>query len=175
MPFTPIEEQHYQELFNQMCEDSGLDAQGVPLTDDWDPDSVSEIMRRWLVRLRQTTLHPEVGGRNRRALGQRDRPLQTVDEVLDVMIEQVDLAIRTDQRTLLTTKLKRGQLFENSPRVQEAFEIWTQAAGEASGVVADCREQLRQELNQVQADGKSKIDELPSASELDDPPDEEDE
>jgi len=134
VPFTPIEEQYYQELFSQMCDEAGLDSQGAPLTDNWDYDAVSDVMRTCklmgallqcqkqrvlisisgLVRLRQTALHPEVGGRNRRALGQKDGPLRTVDQVLDVMMEQTDLAIRTDQRALLTLKMKRGQLFENS-------------------------------------------------------------
>lgn len=124
MPFTPIEEQHYQELFKQMCEELRLNHQGEPLTDDWNPESFAEEMRRWLVRLRQTALHPEVGGRNRRALGNKDGPLRTVDQVLEVMMEQTDLAIRTDQRALLTSKMKRGQLFENSPQVKQALEIW---------------------------------------------------
>jgi E3 ubiquitin-protein ligase SHPRH len=146
MPFTPIEEQHYQELFNQMCEDSGLNSEGAPLIDNWEPDDVAETMRRWLVRLRQTALHPEVGGRNRRALGHKDGPLRTVDQVLDVMADQTDVAIRTDQRTLLTSKLKRGQLFENSPRVKEALDIWVEAAKEASEIVEECREQLQQEI-----------------------------
>jgi E3 ubiquitin-protein ligase SHPRH len=155
MPFTPIEEQHYQELFNQMCDVCGLDAQGAPLTDTWDPDKVSDIMRTWLVRLRQTALHPEVGGRNRRALGHKDGPLRTVDQVLVVMIDQTDVAIRTDQRTLLTTKLKRGQLYENSPRVKEALDIWEQAVIEASEIVKECREQLQQEIERNEADGNS--------------------
>lgn len=47
MPFTPIEEQHYQELFNQMCREAGLDTEGAPLSDNWDPDLVAEHMRRW--------------------------------------------------------------------------------------------------------------------------------
>jgi E3 ubiquitin-protein ligase SHPRH len=155
MPFTPIEEQHYQELFNQMCEESGLDSQGSPLTDTWEPDAVSDVMRTWLVRLRQTALHPEVGGRNRRALGHKDGPLRTVDQVLDVMMEQTDVTIRTDQRTLLTSKLKRGQLFENSPRVQKALDIWVEVVKEASAIVKECREQLQQEVKKAQADGKS--------------------
>ncbi|TVY73430.1 putative ATP-dependent helicase [Lachnellula suecica] len=155
MPFTPIEEQHYRELFTQMCEESGLNDQGEPLTDDWDPEAFSETMRRWLVRLRQTALHPEVGGRNRRALGNKDGPLRTVDQVLEVMTEQTELAIRTDQRNLLTSKLKRGQLFENSPRVKEALEIWTAVAAEASEIVEECREQLEQEIARNVADGPS--------------------
>ncbi|KAH7336538.1 SNF2 family N-terminal domain-containing protein [Rhexocercosporidium sp. MPI-PUGE-AT-0058] len=146
MPFTPIEEQHYQELFNQMCGECGLDGQGAPLQDDWNPDDVTDVMRRWLVRLRQTALHPEVGGRNRRALGQKDGPLRTVDQVLSTMMENTDLSIRTDQRTLLVTKLKRGQLFENSPRVKEALAIWVEVADEAKAIVGECRIQLQQEL-----------------------------
>ena len=151
MPFTPIEEQHYQELFNQMCEESGLDTEGAPLHDEWEPDAYAETMRRWLVRLRQTALHPEVGGRNRRALGRKDGPLRTVDQVLDSMMEQTDVTIRTDQRSLLTSKLKRGQLFENSPRVKDALAIWNEVAQEASVIVEECREQLRQELSIIAA------------------------
>ena len=149
MPFTPIEEQHYQELFNQMCAESGVDPEGAPLFDEWDPDTYAETMRRWLVRLRQTALHPEIGGRNRRALGRKDGPLRTVDEVLEVMMEQTDVAIRTDQRALLTSKLKRGQLDENSPRVKEALAIWEEVVQEASFIVEESREQLRQELAKV--------------------------
>ncbi|PMD34610.1 putative SNF2 family helicase/ATPase [Hyaloscypha variabilis F] len=155
MPFTPIEEQHYHELFNQMCEEVGLDAQGAPLLDTWDPDEVSDIMRRWLVRLRQTVLHPEVGGRNRRALGQKDGPLRTVDQVLDVMMDQTDVSIRADQRALLVSRLRRGQLFENSPRVQEALDIWSAVVTEARAIVEECRAQLREEQTKVSADGKT--------------------
>ena len=153
MPFTPIEEQLYQELFNQMCMESGLDTEGAPLFDAWNPDSYAEVMRRWLVRLRQTALHPEVGGRNRRALGGKDGPLRTVDQVLDAMMEQTDVVIRTDQRTLLTSKLKRGQLDENSPRVKEALAIWEEVAQEASSIVEESREQLRQEVAKIGDNG----------------------
>ena len=155
MPFTPIEEQHYQELFNQMCAASGLDAEGAPLFDDWDPDTYAEAMRKWLVRLRQTALHPEVGGRNRRALGRKEGPLRTVDQVLDAMMEHTDVAIRTDQRTLLSSKLKRGQLDENSPRVKEALAIWEEAAHEASVIVEESREQLRHESVKAGESGKA--------------------
>jgi E3 ubiquitin-protein ligase SHPRH len=153
MPFTPIEEQHYQELFNQMCEEVGLDPQGAPLLDSWDPDDVAEVMRRWLVRLRQTVLHPEVGARNRRALGQKDGPLRTVDQVLDVMMDQTDVSIRADQRALLVSRLRRGQLFENSPRVQEALDIWAEVVTEARVIVEECRAQLRQEQAKTSTDG----------------------
>jgi E3 ubiquitin-protein ligase SHPRH len=138
-----------------MCDECGLDSQGAPLVGTWDPDAISDTMRRWLVRLRQTALHPQVGGRNRRALGAKDGPLRTVDQVLAVMMDQTDVLIRTDQRALLTSKLRRGQLFENSPRVKEALDIWIRAVNEASDIVKECREQLRQEVAGAQAEGKS--------------------
>lgn len=82
-------------------------------------------------------------------MGRNDGPLRTVDEVLEVMMDQTDTAIRTEQRLLLTSQLKRGQLFENSPRVKEALEIWDGAAREASIIVKDYREALRREIAKI--------------------------
>ena len=104
VPFTQIEEQHYSTMFGQMTEDCGLNLDGTPRIDDWNPDSPATIekMRSWLSRLRQTCLHPEVGARNRRALGNGKGPLRTVAEVLEVMIEQNDVAVRLEERTVCT-------------------------------------------------------------------------
>jgi E3 ubiquitin-protein ligase SHPRH len=151
VPFTPVEEQWYQSLFDEMCFELGVDKQGAPNLEDWDPENPKtiETMRTWLVRLRQSALHPEVGGRNRRALGRnKDKPLRTVTEVLDAMIENSEVAIRADQRTLLQMKLKRGQFLENGPRVKEALNIWSGALREANMIVLECREQLGKEIVQ---------------------------
>ncbi|KAH0566125.1 hypothetical protein GP486_000486 [Trichoglossum hirsutum] len=144
VPFTQIEEQHYTHLFQQMCADCGLDVDGSPLTESWDPDSstVVEKMRGWLTRLRQTCLHPEVGIGNRRALGHGDGPLRTVSEVLEVMIEQNQFAIRTEQRSLLMSKIRRGQILENNKMSREALDIWLEALRESKTIVEECRAQL---------------------------------
>ena len=101
VPFTQIEEQHYATMFEQMADDCGLNLDGTPRADDWDPNSPTTVekMRNWLIRLRQTCLHPEVGARNRRALGGKG-PLRTVGEVLEVMIDQNDIATRLEERTV---------------------------------------------------------------------------
>ncbi|RYO87109.1 hypothetical protein DL764_008905 [Monosporascus ibericus] len=155
MPFTAIEEQHFQTQFKTLARGFGLDASGLPLQQDWDPEDpyIVDLMKRALAQLRQTVLHPELGPGRLRTLGQKNKPLRTIEEVLDAMIEQSESAIRTDQRTYLTTKLKRGQLLENSPRVREALAIWAEARKEIEALVRECREQLRVEVESARQAG----------------------
>ncbi|PNP59872.1 hypothetical protein FNYG_14783 [Fusarium nygamai] len=144
MPFTAVEEQHYQSLYREMAEACGLSLEGAPIVDDWKPGDHEEDMRTWLVRLRQTALHPEIAGYNRRTLGNsKNRPMRTVDEVLDAMLEQSESAIRSDERAYLSSKLTRGQLYENSPRVKEALEIWLSVRDEARKLVSKARDELK--------------------------------
>ncbi|KIL91220.1 hypothetical protein FAVG1_05919 [Fusarium avenaceum] len=144
MPFTAVEEQHYQSLYREMAEACELSLDGAPLADDWRPSDHAESMRTWLVRLRQTALHPEIAGYNRRTLGHsKNRPMRTVDEVLDAMLEQSESAIRTDERAYLSSKLTRGQLYENSPRVKEALEIWSSVREQTRKLVVEARAELK--------------------------------
>ncbi|RYO84363.1 hypothetical protein DL766_007650 [Monosporascus sp. MC13-8B] len=71
MPFTAIEEQHYQTQFKTLARGFGLDASGLPLQQDWNPEDpyIVDLMKRALAQLRQTVLHPELGpGRLRQLL-----------------------------------------------------------------------------------------------------------
>ena len=166
VPFTPIEEQHYTQLFQEFCEDCELDHMGAPREEDWDPESPAmvEKMRTWLTRLRQTCLHPEVGGRNRRALGRKaDGPLRTVEEVLDVMIDQQEAQLRTSQRTCLTAKIRRGQLKENAKESKEALDIWKEAHNEAAPIVQECLAQFKQESALLGAEKEKEDGEEPNA------------
>jgi len=153
IPFTPIEEQHYAQLFSDLCEDCGLDRSGAPLDDDWDPESPATVekMRTWLTRLRQTCLHPEVGNRNRKALGRSAGPLRTVQQVLDVMIEQNEGVIRSEQRNLLMSQIRRGQMQENAKDTKAAMAIWKAAYEESCAIVDECRRQLEAEMALQQA------------------------
>ncbi|KAF5015395.1 hypothetical protein F66182_13294, partial [Fusarium sp. NRRL 66182] len=155
IPFTAIEEQHYGQLFEQMCEACGVDSTGAPLDQDWNPESQASIekMRGWLTRLRQTCLHPEVAHRNRKALGIRNGPLRSVDEVLEVMIDQNETSIRAEERMLLLSQARRGQLLENALQRREALEIWQKGLVRASQMVSDCREQLEAEIAKAKSSG----------------------
>lgn len=151
LPFTAVEEQHYDNLFDEMCNAVNLRADGSPRTDGWDPEDpkIVEEMRRWLSRLRQTCLHPEVGARNRRALGRGGGPLRTVGQVLDVMIDQVEGNLRTEQRALLMSQIRRGQMLENAKSTKDALALWRLAYEEATNIVAECRERLDAEIELV--------------------------
>lgn len=165
MPFTAIEEQHYRSQFTALVRGFGLDANGTPLQPDWNSEDpyTLDLMKRALAQLRQTVLHPELGPGRLRTLHGKNKPLRTIEEVLDAMIEQSESAIRTDQRAYLNTKLKRGQLLENSPRVKEALAIWEEAQQEIEGIVRECREQLDAELEHARQAGiEETLDELAS-------------
>lgn len=153
VPFTPVEEQHYTHLFQQMCDDCNLDLAGSPLKIDWNPDcpTLIEKMRTWLTRLRQTCLHPQVGVRNRRALGSGDGPLRTVDEVLTVMIEQNETSIRVEERAVVTSQIRRGQILENANQSQAALEIWLRALQQSRKMVRECRLQNAAEIDKYES------------------------
>ncbi|KAL2162696.1 hypothetical protein VTH06DRAFT_6532 [Thermothelomyces fergusii] len=151
MPFTAVEEQHYQSLFEELAETCGLDGRGNPLQGDWDPEdpAVQRAMRVALDRLRQTVLHPEVGNRNRRALGHKAGPMRTVTEVLDAMLEQTESAMRTDQRALLSTTLVKGQIFACQKRVHEALAVWREVLAKSTELVDESRAQLDREVQEA--------------------------
>ncbi|AEO56866.1 hypothetical protein MYCTH_2125853 [Thermothelomyces thermophilus ATCC 42464] len=164
MPFTAVEEQHYQSLFEELAETCGLDGRGNPLQGDWDPEdpAVQRAMRVALDRLRQTVLHPEVGNRNRRALGHKAGPMRTVTEVLDAMLEQSESAMRTDQRSLLSTTLVKGQIFACQKRVHDALAVWREVLAKSTELVDESRAQLDREVQEAQ---KAKASETRSAME----------
>ncbi|MCJ1443122.1 MAG: hypothetical protein MMC23_003619 [Stictis urceolatum] len=166
MPFTQIEEQHYANLYQEMCDECGLSLEGAPLKGEWNPNDtrVIEKMRIWLARLRQSVLHPEVGEVNRRALGQSEGPLRTVAEVLKVMTEQNEMNMRTEERTWLLSKLKRGQILEHAKKPHEALEIWKSVVEKSYASVKECREQLRDEESQQ----KKAMSKVPPDGNMDD-------
>ncbi|KAM7197011.1 putative ATP-dependent helicase IRC20 [Naviculisporaceae sp. PSN 640] len=168
MPFSAVEEQHYQTMFQELAESCGLDVQGKPLAADWNPEdpAIMSAMRIALDRLRQTALHPEVGNRGRRALGHRIAPMRTVAEVLDAMLDQVDSTLKSDQRALLLWKLTRGQILAGQKRVKEALALWEEIRQKSTEIVNECRKQLDLELAEAKksASGKPQMQGLDAAA-----------
>jgi E3 ubiquitin-protein ligase SHPRH len=148
MPFSAVEEQNYQNMFDQYAASCGLDREGNPRIDNWDPrDPVTQQnMRYALDQLRQIVLRPRSGRLGRRILGRKAGPLRTLAEVLDAMIDHSDSTVRTLHRDLLSLKLTKGQVLATLHKTNDALAIWEEVLGSSTTIVADCRQQLRQEI-----------------------------
>jgi len=159
MPFTSIEEQNYSHLLQQMCDACGLDSKGGPVQDSYDPDSPTlyEKMREWLVRLRQTCLHPQVGTRNRRALGRGNGPLRTVAEVLEIMIEQNETAVYAEGRQMVMAHVMQGHIYGNTLSDRKFHLLHAQSKYDecetlAKPLLEDAESELDAELARVAQD-----------------------
>jgi E3 ubiquitin-protein ligase SHPRH len=148
VPFTAIEEQNYSTLFQTMCQECGFNADGSPNCGDFDPQYPELVakMKAWLRRLRQTCLHPQVGGSNRRALGRSNMPLRTVFEVLQAMIEANEASIRHEERQSLLAQVLQGHIVacdrSNLSRSPNALERYLPALTKADSVVDKRRGEL---------------------------------
>lgn len=150
VPFTIIEQQHYSTLFTEMCEELHVSSDGAPTTDNWNPEDPKtvEAMRTFLTRLRQTCLHPQVGGKNRRALGRGTgaAALRTVGEVLEVMIEQNENNLRVHERAAVAASLQKGHVLGNNGddphRSEKALAVYEGARQTVVQVVRDARQRL---------------------------------
>ncbi|TGJ86165.1 hypothetical protein E0Z10_g2588 [Xylaria hypoxylon] len=159
MPFTAIEEHHYQSQFKALVARAGLNEKGTPLDANWDPEdaSVIDFMKRALANLRQMILHPELDSGAVKVVAYK-----TLAEHLETMIEQSEASIKSHQRSYLIVKLNKGQLFENSPRIKEALKIWEEVREEVEPIVRETREELQRALEiaqQEQSKGMSKSSE----------------
>ncbi|KAF2090657.1 hypothetical protein K490DRAFT_3522, partial [Saccharata proteae CBS 121410] len=158
-PFTAVEEQNYNQLFQQLCDECWVTPDGSPMVDDWDPKDYAEKMKAWLTRLRQTCLHPQVGGSNRRALG-RGAPLRTVEEVLDVMIDINARDVRTTERENILEHVLWGHILGNDKsnannRMDAARPKYETALKQADRWVDELRNELNAERKRLAlADGE---------------------
>ncbi|KAI1166417.1 SNF2 family N-terminal domain-containing protein [Nemania serpens] len=155
IPFTAIEEHHYQSQFRALVAKAGLGEQGTPLREDWDPDDplVIDFMKKALANLRQTILHPELGSGTAKVV-----VYKTLAEHLETMIDYADASIKSHQRSYLIVQLNRGQLLENSPRVTQALKIWQNVLEEVKPIVLEAREELRKALENAQQDQSKGMD-----------------
>lgn len=172
VPFTAIEDQHYTDLIRQMCDACWLTPEGSPLNEDHDPSDpeIVERMREWLIRLRQTCLHANVGRKNRRALGARNGALRTVNEVLEVMLEQNDSNWKSEAREMVLAQIKLGHVKayagDVDDRAQTALPYYEQALKDAQHYVAMCREDLMLEQSKLSKVSDA-VHDTPSIEEID--------
>ncbi|KAF9926729.1 hypothetical protein BGZ67_007979 [Mortierella alpina] len=135
--FTDIERANYNEKWEQCLAECNLDNVS-------DNTGEAESLQNWLVRLRQTCCHPQIGSRNKDALGKTN--LRTIDEVLDVMIQQANTQLYIKERLLLTTKIKRAVLNARIHKDAAELPLFFQLAKEISGHVDTWKVKYEEQL-----------------------------
>lgn len=152
MPLTATEEQNYAHQFSRACNAIGVDTQGGPVLEDWDPEDprVVDAMRSWLYRLRKTCLYASAGARYKGGVDStKSGPLRTVEAVLAVMLQDSETAVRAQEREMLQYKIMQGHLqsFGRAPKL--ALQTYLKALDIATTAVNECREQLDLERKRV--------------------------
>ncbi|KAF8468979.1 SNF2 family N-terminal domain-containing protein [Kalaharituber pfeilii] len=146
IPFSHVEEENYDWLFDQMVRECQITADGIQWPGDGGKrDAMLETMRRWLVRLRQVCSHAQAGRWNRQGHNAGNNLVRTIVEVLDQMIEQHLTQLRTDERILFLSILKRGQVLEHYEKFNEALATYMLANKQLQPVVLECRKRLADE------------------------------
>lgn len=162
VPFTAIEAEYYKDMYRQMYEACFLSPEGVPLREDRgiDHPETIERMREWLVRLRQTCLHSHVGEKNRKALGPKRQPLRTVQEVLQVMIDQNETKLKSEVREMILAQMKRGHICSfafNFPK-EQAILYYQEALKTTLEYVKLGREEIQAEVARIRQSDPSSSD-----------------
>ncbi|KAK6529758.1 hypothetical protein TWF281_008919 [Arthrobotrys megalospora] len=172
--FSQVEEENYQRLFEQACEDIEVDLDGSPMHGDWNPDSeeIRARMRAWLGRLRQTCVHPQIGAFNRRALGTSAGSLRTVDEVLEAMMTQNTNGVKQDQRMMFVLIAARAQvILEGREQVQEALDLLMEFLSPLEIAVGECRTDVEAEALRRESEKEARKERERAAEEPMDLPD----
>jgi len=122
VPFGPVEQNNYEELYKQFLKEVGLDENGNPIVEDWEPSqSYYEYMSFWLKKLRRICCHANIGS-DPQVL--ENPGLQTMDKVLNNMIDTSNDKISAIEKDITLSVLEIGQIKEYSKEPEKALNVW---------------------------------------------------
>ncbi|KAI0840230.1 hypothetical protein F5Y06DRAFT_263990 [Hypoxylon sp. FL0890] len=155
IPFTAVEEEHYRAQFSELAASCGFDKHGVHIPRLYISEWIrKEKMKRALANLRRSILHPSLGPGLQRVGGKNKSP-PTVEETLEMMIEQSESTIRANQRLYLVSMLRRGQILGTQLKLEAAIEIWQQVVDEVEVLIDECRKQMEDALEKARQAGSN--------------------
>lgn len=116
--FTHVETAFYKDVWHASLAALHLDADGAPLTEDWELDA--SVLRAQLIRLRQACTHPHVAMRGGHVLGSGDAPLGVVnlhriEHVLAQMMEATRHELLTQKHNLMAKRIYRATILLFAP------------------------------------------------------------
>ncbi|KAF9351244.1 hypothetical protein BGX26_010713 [Mortierella sp. AD094] len=121
--FTEIERANYNEKWEQCSADCDVDIVN-------DNNEEAERLQSWFMRLRQTCCHPQIGVRNRESLGKTN--LRTIDEVLDVMVQQNTTQLYFKEKAKFVARVKRAVLIGRIHKNNSIMELFKKLVDEAA-------------------------------------------
>ncbi|KAJ3150778.1 hypothetical protein HDU86_006287 [Geranomyces michiganensis] len=103
LEFSRVERAWYNQLFDEMLYDDKNLMQRAK-----GPD-INQRRGLWLLQLRQTCCHPQVGAHNKKVLG---GALRSINDVLALMLRQAKSAAFATERQFLVARVYRAQMLE---------------------------------------------------------------
>lgn len=124
IPFTPVEQENYNQMFEECLAAICLDSNGNPVLSDWEPSStITTYMRYWLVRLRQVCCNPQIGKLNLNSKKYKSKnynnrvvtmalQLKTLENVLDDMLIKASDQITNAEASIIQVYIDAAQFQE---------------------------------------------------------------
>ncbi|KAI0035543.1 SNF2 family N-terminal domain-containing protein [Vararia minispora EC-137] len=137
-----VERHVYDQQMEKCLQELGLDARGVPATENWEIDTA--LLRTWLRGLRMICTHPQVGQLNK-ASDKTNKPgvLKSMSDVLDGMRDQNWRTLMDSRRQKVNEMARAAQLIQHHNttdlRHKRALEILTSAEEEARSLIDDIK------------------------------------
>lgn len=135
IPFTPVEQENYNQMFEECLAAICLDSNGNPVLSDWEPSpTVLTYMRYWLVRLRQVCCNPQIGKLNLNSKKYKSKnynsrvvttalQLKTLENVLDDMMIKASDQIANAENAIIQLYIDGAQFQEYILMPEKALEF----------------------------------------------------
>ncbi|KAF8930649.1 hypothetical protein BGZ47_000457 [Haplosporangium gracile] len=134
--FTDVERTNYMDKWEQCLAECNFN-----IVDDTSAEA--DGLQSWLIRLRQTCCHPQIGSRNIEALGRTN--LRTIDEVLNAMVRQAALDLYIQEKGLVNSRIKRAVLQARINKDERELPLFHSIDKEISRHVVLWKEKLAEE------------------------------
>lgn len=124
IPFTPVEQDYYNQSLETCLAAIGLDVNGNPTANDWEPSAmIMTYMRNWLLKLRQLCCNPQIGKLNigskkyRKAYSNQNgigavQQLKTLELLLDEMLTKAYTDIVDTEKQIIDLHIDIGVFHE---------------------------------------------------------------
>lgn len=155
LDFQDVEQYHYNEIREKMTTEMKdiLPRLNTP-SQQW--DDVSKL-QSWLLQLRQSCCHPQIGSQNRKKFGDT---FQSIPEVLDKMYQQALSQFFHHRRCILAARVRVGLMKEIEKKWDESTEIYNKVLSELNMELDDVKKSIKMARRSESSTSSSEDDHL---------------